>query len=55
MPKVSPWHSIKEDVDVYHNNTECHTGNNIEIENRREGTGGKRLCKDCAKLNRQGR
>jgi len=45
MAIVSPWHSILEDV--HHNNTECNTGNNIEAENRREGTGGKRLCKEC--------
>jgi hypothetical protein len=46
--KKSPWHSIKQDV--HHNNTDCNTGNNIETENRREGTGGKPLCKECAKL-----
>ena len=26
------------------------TGNNIERENLREGTGGKPLCKECEKL-----
>ena len=53
MPKTSPWHSIK--TDVHHNNTKCNTGNNIEAENRREGTGGKRLCSECADLNSQGK
>jgi hypothetical protein len=48
MAVVSPWHSVKEDV--HHNNTECNTGNNIEVENRREGDGGKPLCKECARL-----
>ena len=48
MAKKSPWHSIKRDV--YHNNTDCNTGNNIERENIRSGTGGKRLCKECAKV-----
>jgi hypothetical protein len=53
MPKTSPWHSIK--APVHHNNTTCTTGNNIEKENRRAGTGEKPLCKDCAEFNRQGR
>jgi hypothetical protein len=53
MPKTSPWHSIKQQV--YHNNTNCNTGNNIEVENRRSGTGRKRLCSECAKLNKQGK
>lgn len=47
----SPWHSVKEDV--YHDNTECNTGNNIETENYRSGTGGHRLCKECARLARR--
>lgn len=53
MPKKSPWHSIKQPV--HHNNTNCNTGNNIEKENLREGTGGKPLCKECENLNQQGR
>jgi len=53
MPQKSPWHSIKEQV--FHNNTNCNTGNNIEKENLREGTGGRRLCEECKKLNDQGR
>ena len=48
MAKVSPWHSIKQFV--YHNNTNCNTGNNIEVENRRSGTGGKPQCKECKGL-----
>lgn len=48
---TKPWHSVKlTDPQVYHNNTECNTGNNIETENRREGTGGRPLCKECARL-----
>lgn len=46
----SAWHSIK--ADVHHNNTDCNTGNNIEKENVRSGTGGKRLCAECAQLNK---
>ena len=46
--KKSPWHSIKQPF--YHNDTDCNTGNNIETENLRQGTGGKPLCKECARL-----
>jgi hypothetical protein len=53
MAQVAPWYSTKSDV--YHNNTNCNTGNNIERENRQSGTGGKQLCQECANLNRQGR
>lgn len=48
MAKKAAWHSIKQDV--YHNDTNCNTGNNIETENLRSGTGGKRLCAECARL-----
>ena len=48
MAKVSPWHSIKSYV--HHNNTDCNTGNNIERENIRSGTGGKPLCHECSGL-----
>ncbi len=50
MARVNPWHSVKQPV--HHNNTECNTGNNIEVENRRSGTGGKPLCQECKGLNR---
>jgi hypothetical protein len=50
MAKTSPWHSSKEKDGPYHNNTSCTEGNNIEKENRREGTGGKKLCTHCARL-----
>lgn len=52
MPKKAAWHSIKQDV--HHNNTECNTGNNIETENLRSGTGGKPLCKECERCNAAG-
>ncbi len=48
MAVKSPWHSIKSDV--HHNNSDCNTGNNIEAENYRTGTGGKPLCSECARL-----
>lgn len=51
MSKVKAWHSkLKNDPFVYHNDTDCNTGNNIEVENRKDGTDGRPLCKECAKL-----
>lgn len=49
MSVVSPWYSALE-TDVYHNNTECTKGNNIEKENIRYGTGERRLCDECENL-----
>lgn len=51
--KKSPWHSIKQSV--HHDNTEWNTGNNIEKENLREGTGGKPRCSECENLDKQGK
>lgn len=53
MPRKNPWHSIRQLV--HHDNTNCNTGNNIEVENLRSGTGGKPLCAECARLDAQGR
>jgi hypothetical protein len=51
MAKTSAWHSkLPNDPFVYHNDTDCNTGNNIEEENRVEGTGNRPLCKECADL-----
>jgi hypothetical protein len=47
MSKKAPWHSIKQPV--YHDDTNCNTGNNIERENLRDGTGGKPKCQECKK------
>lgn len=53
MPRTNrAWHSILRDV--YHNNTACNTGNNIEREYLRLGTGNKRRCQECARLNSRG-
>jgi len=50
--KTSPWHSIKQtDRPVYHDDTACTEGNNIEPQNRRDGTGGRRKCDRCKELN----
>lgn len=54
MPKKDPWYSAKT-LDVYHNNTECNTGNNIETENVRSGTGGLPQCSECAENNAAGK
>ena len=50
MATKQPWHSTK--ADVYHNNSNCNTGNNIEKENVQGGTGGKKLCEECKRLNK---
>jgi hypothetical protein len=48
MAKRSPWHSTRSEV--YHDNTECNTGNNIESGDRRQTA-----CQECARLSSQGR
>jgi len=49
--KTSPWHSVKpNDPLVYHDETRCTEGNNIETQYRREGTGGRRKCKRCTEI-----
>lgn len=53
MPQKSPWHSVKQEV--HHDNTNCDTGNNIETENLRTGTGGKPKCSECKRLDDQGK
>lgn len=49
--RKNPWHSTKSNV--HHVCTNCNTGNNIEVENRRSGTGGKPMCKECRGLIRK--
>jgi len=48
MTRKREWHS--DESDVYHNDPECNTGNNIERENLQSGKGGNRLCKECKRL-----
>ncbi len=50
MSKKNPWHSIKQNV--YHDDTNCNSGNNIEKENLRDGTGGKPKCNECKSLDK---
>jgi hypothetical protein len=45
-----PWHSVNSDI--YHDNPNCQTGSSIDPENIQPGTGGNRLCEECARLNR---
>ena len=51
MAIIDPIYSIEIGRDVYHNNTNCTERNNIETVNVRAGTGGKRLCDHCKRLN----
>jgi len=50
MASKKPWHA--KDSDVYHDNTKCTEGNNIERRNLRGGTGGNRKCDHCKRLGR---
>ncbi len=50
---MTEWHSKLPGTEVYHNNRRCTIGNNIERKNIRPGRGGKRLCAECARLNRK--
>jgi MIP family channel proteins len=45
-----PWHSVNSDI--YHDNPHCQTGGSIDPENIRPGTGGRRLCEECERLDR---
>ncbi|MBK7233807.1 MAG: hypothetical protein IPH93_16485 [Saprospiraceae bacterium] len=52
MAKSAPFHSVREtDKQVYHNNSSCTEGNNIEPQYRRSGTDNRPLCKSCEKIN----
>lgn len=53
MPAMPAWNSKKENH--YHNNSKCGPGSEIPPHNHEAGTGGKPLCKDCAKLNSEGK
>jgi hypothetical protein len=49
-----PWHSTRKGETVYHNNTACTEGNNIETYYYASGDGGLKLCHRCADLNAGG-
>lgn len=51
MAKVAPFHSAKPNTpNVYHDESRCTEGNNIERENRRAGTDGRPKCKTCREI-----
>lgn len=51
MAKVPAFHSTKQtDRPVYHDNSACTEGNNIERHYKAFGTGGRRQCEHCARL-----
>lgn len=60
MPRVADFHSINEVKKpppnrVYHNNGACPPGRDIPANERKNGTGGYRLCDDCIRLNKEGK
>lgn len=51
MAITPPFHSTKPALrQVYHNNTLCTEGNNIERYYLARGTDGRRLCEHCYRL-----
>jgi hypothetical protein len=51
MAKVPPFHSIHlNHRNVYHDNSQCTEGNNIEAKYRASGTGGRPRCEHCSRL-----
>ncbi len=54
MPQVAPWHWDRE-KERYHNNRLCGPGGEIPPQQRLRGTGGKKLCLQCDKLNKEGK
>ena len=59
MTKVSPFYSANPNIPynerVHHDNNKCTEGNNIESYYLKQGTGGYPLCKNCKKLNDEGK
>jgi hypothetical protein len=51
--KVNAFHSVKENH--HHDNNRCGPGSEIPPHNKVPGTGNKPLCKDCARLDREGK
>jgi hypothetical protein len=51
MPKMPPWHSsLATHRQVYHDNSSCTEGNNIELKYRQPGTGNRPQCEHCKRL-----
>ncbi len=57
---VSPWYSTEvkteiKTIAVHHHNTACRTGQSVHKNHRRYGTDNRPLCKECARLDEDGR
>ena len=51
MTKVSPYYSSNQSApNVYHDHSDCPTGKQIPVANKKAGTNGYRRCKQCATL-----
>jgi hypothetical protein len=51
LPSSSPYYSVAStDPAVYHNKSNCPDGERIKLENKRWGTDGRDLCKECPKV-----
>ena len=49
--KKTPWHSVKStDRRVFHDDTACTEGNNIESQYKKSGTDGRPKCEHCKRL-----
>jgi hypothetical protein len=54
MPVIKPFFSerqIGRTDAVFHNSSACAEGSSIPFRHRQEGTGGRRQCVECARLN----
>ena len=55
MARVAAYHTDSQEEpprhrEVYHNHDDCKDGKRIMPQHRKEGTGGKPLCKECIRL-----
>ncbi|MEX0682149.1 MAG: hypothetical protein WD904_01525 [Dehalococcoidia bacterium] len=51
MSKTAPWHSSREyDKNVYHDESKCTEGDNIQPQYRVPGTGGRPKCDHCRRI-----
>jgi hypothetical protein len=60
VPRIADFYSINEVLKpqqhrVYHNNSACPPGRDIPPNERRSGSNAYRLCRDCSRLNGEGR
>lgn len=50
MAKVTPFHSTEPNAKVYHDNSSCTEGNNIEKKYWKSGTDNRPKCQHCKEL-----